>query len=112
LSKEYRTKEQQRKFYKSSQWNGVNGVRKQVLMRDNYECVMCKREGKVHLDSVKVKSERKSIELNVHHIKELEHHPELALELDNLQTVCLRHHNKEHNRFQGSLNKWEDDERW
>ncbi|MDX1769936.1 MAG: HNH endonuclease [Planococcaceae bacterium] len=109
---EYKSEAQKKKFYKSSAWAGVNGLRNQALKRDNYECQQCKAEGKVHADSIKVEGERKSIQLNVHHIKEIEHHPELALELDNLQTICLEHHNKEHDRFQGSTNKWVNDERW
>ncbi|MED2061030.1 HNH endonuclease, partial [Bacillus thuringiensis] len=51
--------------------------------------------------------------LVVHHIKELEHHPELALEKDNLETVCVDCHNKEHGRtFEKKPNKWENDEKW
>lgn len=109
---EYKTEAQKRKFYKSSAWSGVNGLRNQALKRDNYECQMCKAEGRVHVDSTKVEGERKSIELNVHHIKEIEHHPKLALALDNLQTICLRHHNEQHNRFKPYVNKWAQDERW
>lgn len=109
---EYKSLEQKRSFYKSSAWSGVNGLRNQALKRDNYECKMCAAEGKVHIDSTKVKGERKSIELNVHHIKEIEDHPHLALELDNLLTICLDHHNKLHNRFQVSENKWKHDEKW
>lgn len=99
------------KFYKSSAWAGVNGVRNQALKRDNYECQMCKAEGRVHIDSVKVEGERKSIQLNVHHIKEIEEFPELALTLSNLVTICLRHHNEVHERYQSTEKKW-DDERW
>ncbi|TFE02878.1 HNH endonuclease [Jeotgalibacillus salarius] len=109
---QYQTKDQKRRFYKGSAWSGANGLRIQALKRDNYECQLCKAEGLVHVDSVKSDGERKSIELNVHHIKEIETHPELALELDNLQTVCLHHHNKIHNRYQASQNKWKHDERW
>lgn len=108
---DYSTKEQQHKFYKSAAWHGKYGVRLKVLERDNYECQLCKREGRVHLDSVKVEGERKSIQLNVHHVKELEHHPELALDMDNLLTICLRHHNELHDRYQPKEKKWED-ERW
>ncbi|PEU72993.1 alpha/beta hydrolase, partial [Bacillus thuringiensis] len=44
---------------------------------------------------------------------ELEHHPELALEIDNLETVCVDCHNKEHGRtFEKKPNKWENDEKW
>jgi len=110
-NKEYKTKQQQHKFYTTSDWNGVNGVRNQALIRDHYECAMCAKEGKVHLDSVKVKGERKSIQLNVHHIKELERYPELALEIDNLMTVCLDHHNDIHGRYKLLEMKWRD-EKW
>lgn len=109
---EYKSEAQKKKFYKAAAWSGANGLRNQALKRDNYECQQCKAEGKVHVDSIKVEGERKSIQLNVHHIKEIETHPQLALDLDNLQTVCLDHHNKEHKRFQGSTNKWIHDERW
>ncbi|MGG0448254.1 HNH endonuclease, partial [Bacillus mycoides] len=47
------------------------------------------------------------------HIKELEHHPELALDMDNLETVCVNCHNKEHGRmYEKKQNKWEHDEKW
>lgn len=108
----YTTKEQQRAFYTSSAWAGKHGVRLKALKRDKFECQMCKREGKVTLDSVKVEGERKEIVLNVHHIKEIETHPELALELDNLETLCLDHHNLIHGKtFGGRIDKWKD-ERW
>lgn len=107
--KQYKTEQQKKAFYRSSSWESL---RQEALKRDNYECQMCKREGKVHLDSQKVEGERKSIQLNVHHIKEIEDYPELALELDNLMTICLQHHNKEHGRFTRKPNKWENDERW
>ena len=106
---EYKSPSQKKKFYRSSNWETI---RQQALKRDNYECQLCKREGKVSVDSIKIEGERKSIQLNVHHIKEVETNPELALEIDNLQTVCLFHHNKEHKRFNASSNKWVHDERW
>ena len=106
---QYETQAQKKKFYRSSSWETL---RQQALKRDNHECQLCKREGKVHLDSQKIDGEKKKIELNVHHVKEIETHPELALELDNLMTVCLRHHNKEHGRFTRKPNKWEEDEKW
>ena len=70
-----------RKFYKSRLWRKK---RRDILRRDNYECQRCKAEGRVHVDSKKVEGERKVVELNVHHIKELEDRPDLALDLDNL----------------------------
>lgn len=78
-----------------------------------FECQECKRQGLVHVDSEKVEGKRKTIELNVHHIKEIEDHPELALELDNLETLCLQHHNEIHGKgFKRKTNKWMHDEQW
>lgn len=109
---EYKTKEQKAKFYQSTAWRGVNGLRNQALRRDNYECQECKRLGHVHVDSEKVDGERKTIELNVHHIKEIEEFPELALKLDNLETLCLFHHNEIHDKgFERKQPKW-NDEKW
>jgi 5-methylcytosine-specific restriction endonuclease McrA len=107
---EYKTKQQKRKFYKSTSWKHL---RQQALERDNWECQRCKELGKVHVDSKKVQGEKKSIELNVHHVKEIYHHPELALELDNLKTLCLNCHNEIHGRVFNKEKemKW-DDERW
>ena len=107
---EYKTDEQKKKFYKGSKWIGT---RKIALIKQNYECQECKRLGYVHVDSVKEPGKRKTIELNVHHIKELEDHPELAYDIDNLEVLCLHHHNVAHGRVFGrtSKPKW-DDERW
>lgn len=109
MKPEYKTKEQKRKFYNSSEWIKLRNA---ALNRDNYECQECKRLGGVHADSFKVEGEKKSIELNVHHIKEIEDYPELALELDNLETLCLDHHNETHDRFAIKENEWAHDERW
>lgn len=86
----------------------------EALKRDNNECQECKRQGFVHVDSIKEDGKRKSVELNVHHVKEIEHHPELALELDNLETLCIYHHNQVHDKgFKPQKeNKWTHDERW
>lgn len=108
----YTTKEQQMKFYQSTAWRGVNGLRNQALKRDRYECQECRRQGGVHLDSVKVEGERKKIALNVHHVLEIETHPQLALTLSNLETLCLHHHNLIHNKvFTKRKKKW-NDEMW
>ncbi|MEM5669925.1 HNH endonuclease [Bacillus cereus] len=110
--KEYKTKQQKRKFYDSGEWKNI---REQVKKRDNYECQECKRNGGVRVDTNEYSesAKRKKIQLVVHHIKELEHHPELALEIDNLETVCVDCHNKEHGRvFVKKINKWENDEKW
>ncbi|EPI26147.1 hypothetical protein D352_00121 [Enterococcus faecium LA4B-2] len=53
--------------------------------------------------------------LEVDHIKEFEFFPELALELENLRTLCKDCHNKRHGRFNyrksKKKKKW-DDEWW
>ncbi|MFK4315493.1 HNH endonuclease [Bacillus mycoides] len=110
--KEYKTKQQKRKFYDSGEWKSI---REQVKKRDNYECQECKRNGHVRVDTNEYSesAKRKKIQLVVHHIKELEYYPELALEIDNLETVCVDCHNKEHGRtFKKKINKWENDEKW
>jgi 5-methylcytosine-specific restriction enzyme A len=74
------------KFYNSRKWRNK---RIQALKRDNYECQRCKHKGKVTLTS-----------LQVHHKKEVKTHPELALSIDNLETLCIKCHNEEHDRLE------------
>ncbi|WP_340014662.1 HNH endonuclease [Paenibacillus sp. FSL K6-1318] len=108
----YKTIEQKRKFYDSGDWKRL---RTEVKQRDNYECQPCKRNGLVSIDTNEYSESagRKKIQLVVHHIKELEDHPDLALDIDNLETVCVDCHNREHDRvFERNVNKWEKDERW
>lgn len=99
------SKEARAKFYSSSEWKRL---RQECLEHDHYECQWCKQEGRVTstYDSI----------LEVDHIQELEHHPELALELDNLRTLCKDCHNKRHGRFNyrkgKKKRKWDDDEWW
>ncbi|HDX9589257.1 TPA: HNH endonuclease [Bacillus pseudomycoides] len=110
--KEYKTKQQKRKFYDSGEWKRL---REEIKKRDNYECQECKRNGRIRIDTNEYSkcARRKKIQLVVHHIKELEHHPKLALEIDNLETVCVDCHNKEHGiTFEMKQNKWEHDEKW
>lgn len=86
------------KFYKSKEWLSL---RKKALKRDNHECQLCKDNGKYH------KAE------NVHHMKEVKTHPHLALDLDNLQCLCITCHNDVHDRLDVTrANKYADDERW
>ncbi|MDR4318399.1 gp65 [Niallia circulans] len=115
---EYKTKEQKAKFYNSPAWkNPKYGARERIKKRDNYECQECKRQGKLSIDTNEYseKAKRKKIMLVVDHIKELEDYPELALDDDNLETLCVNCHNKKHGRiwkFVIKKNKWADDERW
>lgn len=108
----YKTIEQKRKFYDGVEWKQL---RTKVKERDNYECQPCKRNGLVSIDTNEYSesARRKKIKLVVHHIKELEDHPDLALDIDNLETVCVDCHNREHDRvFEKKVNQWEGDERW
>lgn len=73
----YDDKVRARKFYNSAEWRTV---REKVLERDNHECQWCKEQGKVTLKGDAI--------LEVDHIKELDKHPELALDVDNLRTLC------------------------
>lgn len=98
---QYKTKQEQITFYKSSAWQKL---RLEALERDNHECIWCAQEGKV--------TTKHDVVLEIDHIQEIEFHPELALELDNLRTLCKACHNKRHNRFDGKKNKWIDDEKW
>lgn len=97
------TKEEQRKFYNSQAWKKK---RRKILKDRNYECEWCKQEGGVTTED--------HATLEVDHIQDLEHHPELALDDDNLRVLCKYHHNMRHNRFEfrpQKKSKW-DDERW
>lgn len=82
------TRESRARFYCSREWQEL---REAALARDNYECVWCKRQGRVTTDEHSV--------LEIDHIKELKDYPELALELDNTRTLCKDCHNKRHKRF-------------
>lgn len=96
------TKAARHNFYSSLTWKLK---RQEILVRDNYECIWCKENGKVttQFDSI----------LEIDHIKELEHHPELALDNDNLRTLCKDCHNKRHKRFNFKESKrqkkWNDE---
>lgn len=111
----YKSEQQKCSFYDSYAWRKLS---KQIKKRDNNECQECKRKGEVFIDDKRYseRAKRKKIQLVVHHIKELEHYPELALDEENLETVCVNCHNREHNRYfhhgNQNKNKWIEDERW
>ncbi|MDY0396792.1 HNH endonuclease [Virgibacillus halophilus] len=111
---EYKTEQQKKAFYNSGAWKKL---RLDALERDNYECQHCKADGKVTVDSVKEEGKRKEIVLNVDHKYPIEFYPKLALVLDNLQTLCINHHNIKEGRTMDKIRpkskkkKW-DDEWW
>jgi 5-methylcytosine-specific restriction enzyme A len=107
---EYKTREQKRKFYDSGNWKRI---REEAKKKNNYECQRCKRNGYTTIDTNESNGKRKKIQLVVHHIKELEHHPDLALDIDNLEVQCVKCHNETHGRtFERKENPWEGDEKW
>ena len=93
-------------FYRSAEWKAL---REQVLERDHYECQWCKAEGRVTTGN--------DMTLEIDHIKTLEERPDLALDPDNLRTLCRDCHNKRHGRFNYKRlgrpkNTYASDERW
>jgi len=85
-------------FYDSAAWKHK---RLQILTRDHHECQDCRKR----LTAAAVAGEilngkdrmiRRAEE--VHHIKELKEHPELALSDDNLVSLCISCHNLRHGR--------------
>jgi 5-methylcytosine-specific restriction enzyme A len=109
MSKEYRTKEQKQKFYCSGKWKRV---RAKAMIKCNNECQRCKRNGFTTVDTNEHNGKRKKIQLVVHHIKELEQFPDLALDIDNLEVLCVKCHNEIHDRvFVRKKPEW-NDEQW
>lgn len=112
-------KDELEKFYKSAIWLKTAQKVKEL---DNFECQMCKAEGKVTTCGSRRK-DGKPVQISVHHKKEVRKHPELALSIwyedgsgerqRNLITICETHHNRVHGKFKkqkaaGFLNE----ERW
>jgi 5-methylcytosine-specific restriction enzyme A len=90
------------KFYKGRVWMSL---RLTALSRDNHECQMCKAKGKYRKADC------------VHHIKEVKPYPQLALDLNNLKSLCNQCHNEVHERLNiFELNKpkpkFINEERW
>lgn len=87
------------RFYKSRAWMDK---RLEALERDNNECQQCKRRGKYRKADC------------VHHIKEVKPHPELALTLDNLMSLCNTCHNEIHDRLAAvkAQPKFVNEEKW
>ena len=83
-------------FYNSRKWRNK---RKEILLRDNFECMWCKEKGKVSKGKV------------VHHIVELKARIDLGLISTNLVTVCRPCHELHHERINQSK-KFTNLERW
>lgn len=93
------------KFYQSKEWRTL---RLKAIKRDHNECVVCRREGKYHVCQ------------NVHHIHEVKERPDLALDLNNIECICIVHHNMIHERYQpkefckekNKFNNFDSTEKW
>ena len=86
LRRRYKTNND--KFYKSIQWRAV---RKLVLHRDAYLCQTCKRQGRITPATI------------VHHIVPVRYDSKMALEPDNLETMCASCNIAEHTERAMSL---------
>nr|WP_272075964.1 HNH endonuclease signature motif containing protein [Streptococcus dysgalactiae]WCE86584.1 HNH endonuclease signature motif containing protein [Streptococcus dysgalactiae] len=84
-----------RTFYHKTEWRKLREV---AIKRDNKECVWCTERGRLTTTN-----------LEVDHIKEVQYYPELALDLDNLRTLCKDCHNRRHGRYQKKESRWDDE---
>ncbi|MDO5299951.1 MAG: HNH endonuclease [Clostridia bacterium] len=74
-------------FYATGAWKAA---RREALLRDRGQCVLCRRAGRRTLDR---HGKAWPVPATmVHHIKPYQTHPELALDLDNLMSLCDRCH--------------------
>ena len=96
-------KRERQRFYNSKRWQDK---RMQILRRDHFECQSCReRIEKANREGVLLTGWERHINRAtcVHHIKELEDYPELALDSDNLMSLCDRCHNARHGRTTDKL---------
>lgn len=92
---------EENRVYKLQVWRRKRAA---ILKRDNYECQHCKK-----------KRLRKIVRAtHVHHIQELKHHPDLALDDDNLISLCFDCHEEMHDRNANNRKqpKFVNEERW
>ena len=100
------TEREAKRFYDSAVWKHK---RDQILKRDHYECQECRRRIN---DAVKAGTvidgpdRRIRRAVMVHHIQELRDHPDLALDDDNLTSVCHECHDRIHGRDADGLSKY------
>lgn len=93
------TEKERNVFYASRRWQRK---RMEILKRDHFECQECRRriEQAAAEDILLSPCDRKIRRaVHVHHIKDLEHHPELRLDSENLISVCHECHDRIHGRL-------------
>ena len=76
------------KFYKSKDWKDLRIVK----LESDPCCEVCLRRGIVRPAG------------NVHHRKEVREYPDLALDLDNLESLCIGCHNRTHGYLRKNKN--------
>ena len=79
----------QERTYYTSRWRRT--TRRQVLLNAGYRCARCSAD-----------LYGAGTGAHVHHIIPLEHEPGLAYDLFNLEALCVRCHNTEHERGERS----------
>lgn len=92
------------RFYKSAAWKHK---RSYIMQRDHYQCQEClRRVTTATAEGRELVGRDRYINraTQVHHIQHLDERPDLALDDDNLEAVCLHCHNLLHGRDVGSLN--------
>ena len=92
------TDKEAKEFYNSSAWKHK---RMEILERDHYECQDCRQRLRNAAKEGRLLSgrDRKIWPAEeVHHIQELKEYPELALNNDNLISLCTQCHNLRHGR--------------
>lgn len=87
------TDAEKERFYASGAWKRA---RLKALRRDRWKCQDCLRRIREKQKRDSAYSEKIPDAQMVHHIKELETHPALALTLSNLVSLCNDCHNKRH----------------
>lgn len=113
------TESEKHRFYHSGAWQHK---RIQILKRDHFECMDCrKRIEEAAAAGTPLAGWQRIINRAtcVHHIKELDVSPELALDADNLISLCDRCHNARHGRTADRIftrakkkKKYATEERW
>ena len=99
------TQKEKLKFYKSIAWRKK---RDYIMQRDHYQCQEClKRVTTATAKGIELTGRDRYINraTQVHHIQHLDERPDLALDDDNLEAVCLHCHNVLHGRDTDNLNK-------
>src|SRR5690554_2336937 len=77
------------RFYATKAWKQI---RLERLSKDNYLCQRCKKKGLITAGTT------------VHHVKPLEDYPELALDINNLTSLC----NTCHEQIEKRRQRWRE----